>query len=494
VANRKSPISSFFSMTSFRFSFFLFFLFLKKEREEGRGQRAEGVGESRETLKMLIRKKGIIPIRVFFSYALLFLIILVLFFSMFLVYHLVPYFLLLVFSPFFLVLAPFLFFFILVLFDLAISGSLSLFEALELRSFRVSVHKINGETLELMMKRGSRVRDLKKKICGLQGSPAALQKIVAEGKMLMELDPVPSQVHLFFSLEAAGKIRCPNCHEIWQEKTIQRHMKFGCPSKVQVPGKRKAQEGSLSDEMGDMMDFQNTEDQEPSIPFPSSRTSQGESNRYNLRQKLRKEDFRLFDESDEVENTEETEEIHPDNPTSSSFFSGPSIEEYLDEDHDGDAPHSSSSASTLATLYSYFLACWQAYFGVSNSAIQALLKFHAAFLHLAKIESLNLPSSLYQLWGALGIKEDHFRSFVVCPSCNNLSTKSEEESFCGKVLFPNHPQSKFRQPCGAPLNKKVIFLREVSGSPSHKNNRSKLARRKNGFPYLSFLIFRSGPN
>ncbi len=125
------------------------------------------------------------------------------------------------------------------------------------------------------------------------------------------------------------------------------------------------------------------------------------------------------------------------------------------------------------TLFALFL--WQVKFGVSDTALEALLSVIRLLILLFRtmigLESLNVllekfPSSLYSARKLLGLDRDRFTKYVVCPDCNKLYSFDEcwhtmpggkkISKKCDNVLFPNHPQKNRRKPCGAILMKSVL--------------------------------------
>ena len=115
-------------------------------------------------------------------------------------------------------------------------------------------------------------------------------------------------------------------------------------------------------------------------------------------------------------------------------------------------------------ILTIFLVCWQAYFSISNVALESLLKFFIFFFQKFDIDFMKTyPSSLYLLYKSLGVK-DEFLKFVVCQKCHTHYPWPEKISEtkqlkCTFVEFPNHPQERFRRACGANLYKKVFFLK-----------------------------------
>ena len=105
-----------------------------------------------------------------------------------------------------------------------------------------------------------------------------------------------------------------------------------------------------------------------------------------------------------------------------------------------------------------FIIMWQFAFGVSNNAISVLVGFfHNFFKFLAKggTHVYNLweicPKSLKGCQKFINLKCPQFERFVVCPSCDAIYHISNCPATCIHKQYPNHPQTQFRKPCGAPL-------------------------------------------
>lgn len=138
--------------------------------------------------------------------------------------------------------------------------------------------------------------------------------------------------------------------------------------------------------------------------------------------------------------------------------------------------HDQSNASNAILIESYlrFLFLWQSIFRLSDVGLGILLTFFAVMVHIfgntfhinaLKDFSKQLPRTVQAARNILGQKFDHFRKWACCPSCSTLyaiaecevimpdGSKSSKE--CSHIRFPNHPQARFRQPCGTTLMKTV---------------------------------------
>jgi hypothetical protein len=125
--------------------------------------------------------------------------------------------------------------------------------------------------------------------------------------------------------------------------------------------------------------------------------------------------------------------------------------------------------SSLRLLF-VFLLMWQYLFHVSDAGIAILIVFLHNFLRLlsslSQSEFLNriaaaCPTSLYSTRKILGVRDDCFRQYVVCPKCNSIyeleqcigttARGSKYTKHCWYVEFPNHPRQQLRTECGMPL-------------------------------------------
>ena len=139
-----------------------------------------------------------------------------------------------------------------------------------------------------------------------------------------------------------------------------------------------------------------------------------------------------------------------------------------------DEPEKSTSSSqdALVMWFIRFVLIFQSVNYITDSAINALLKFFHIFLKAvskfsdfaAGIES-QFPYSLYQLNKRVPLKNE-FKKFVVCCKCDNLYNAKEcvrgigflqESKFCEKIHFPQHPNPHYRKPCGQLLLRSVIL-------------------------------------
>lgn len=116
-----------------------------------------------------------------------------------------------------------------------------------------------------------------------------------------------------------------------------------------------------------------------------------------------------------------------------------------------------------------FILLWSTFYSVSASAINHLLKFISYLLKwLSPMTTLSMsfPSSLYKVKKALGLQQDDFIKYVVCPQCHSLYAFNSCYEItgsrtvlkcCSKVQFPLHPHRSRRTQCNHSLVRKVIL-------------------------------------
>jgi len=139
----------------------------------------------------------------------------------------------------------------------------------------------------------------------------------------------------------------------------------------------------------------------------------------------------------------------------------------------------------VITIFMMFLALWQFLFNISNKAMDLLIKFFKKFLlvlanfigndRLRQLQN-NFPSSHSQIYKLLGLDDDAFTEYVLCPTCYLLYHYKDcvETTFgrrhskkCIFVNFPDHPHRNQREPCNTVLltctdkldiNNELIFI------------------------------------
>ncbi|XP_070548796.1 uncharacterized protein [Ptychodera flava] len=126
---------------------------------------------------------------------------------------------------------------------------------------------------------------------------------------------------------------------------------------------------------------------------------------------------------------------------------------------------------TLANLFCLFLSYLWYFHNVTDACMMLILGFFKTLFHVLgaifpciSAFSILLPVSLYKLKKSMGLHEDRFIKYVVCPKCcsvykfNDCYKRVGNKNVpvkCKFIEFPAHKQKKFRQPCGAPLLKEV---------------------------------------
>lgn len=126
----------------------------------------------------------------------------------------------------------------------------------------------------------------------------------------------------------------------------------------------------------------------------------------------------------------------------------------------------------LVTWICLFLALWQYTFSITDTAMELLVKFLKAFLHvlgqksedIAKLASM-MPPSLYMLFKSVRCNDIIYEKYVICVKCFKLY-KFEDcvthirgipaSKTCSNILFPFHPQRHRRKPCGQLLMIKYV--------------------------------------
>ena len=78
------------------------------------------------------------------------------------------------------------------------------------------------------------------------------------------------------------------------------------------------------------------------------------------------------------------------------------------------------------------------------------------------LQELNVPQSIHGCRSLVGISHKPFKEFPVCPACHMLfdtdirklvegTGRNRRLVKCDYIKFPNHPQARFRMPCGTVL-------------------------------------------
>jgi len=117
----------------------------------------------------------------------------------------------------------------------------------------------------------------------------------------------------------------------------------------------------------------------------------------------------------------------------------------------------------------HLLFLWQAFFRISESAIESILKVIHYFLTLISSNEVivdQFPKTLYKGKKIAMLHQDEFQKYVVCPDCAKLYTvedsiyldkdRKQRSKTCDYIEFPNHPQNHHRKKCGAVLLKTLV--------------------------------------
>ena len=133
-----------------------------------------------------------------------------------------------------------------------------------------------------------------------------------------------------------------------------------------------------------------------------------------------------------------------------------------------------TSHCSLLRLYVMFIFMWQSTFRLSDAGTDVLFAFIASFLLIVSVkvgcEKLRefcqtLPRNTAAARKVTGQDKEPFERWVCCPKCHSIYTLQQSKVTeangqtvsmqCGYVQFPEHPQMRFRQPCGTVLLKSV---------------------------------------
>ena len=137
----------------------------------------------------------------------------------------------------------------------------------------------------------------------------------------------------------------------------------------------------------------------------------------------------------------------------------------------------SPAVDKLVHLTMLFILLWGCRYGVSTNGLNHLIQYLHHFLvslgmHTPFVIANVLayfPTTLHMIKKRLGLHQDRFTKFVICPSCHSLYTfeqcyttnpvtKVRTPKRCCYVEFPNHTQLSRRKPCDHALLREVILL------------------------------------
>ena len=133
--------------------------------------------------------------------------------------------------------------------------------------------------------------------------------------------------------------------------------------------------------------------------------------------------------------------------------------------------------SPAISMFVHLLFSWKMVFNISDKCLDVLLHLIVFFLktvqlivNSADLQSFidNFPGTIYKSKRAIGIDQDDFIKYVCCPQCNSIykyqnAVYTDKDNImrsksCSFIPFPNHPQERFRSPCGAIMMKSVCSI------------------------------------
>ena len=145
-----------------------------------------------------------------------------------------------------------------------------------------------------------------------------------------------------------------------------------------------------------------------------------------------------------------------------------------EEEEDVGSTHQAIELHPVIRLCMIFLLLWQCVFHVSDAGMAVLVLFmHHLFRLLSSLVSSQYlsslsnacPTSLYSARKLLGLLDDQFIEYVVCPTCHSIYEYSQcfkqdiqgrrFSKCCWYVRFPNHPIRQYRKECGTLLLESV---------------------------------------
>jgi len=109
---------------------------------------------------------------------------------------------------------------------------------------------------------------------------------------------------------------------------------------------------------------------------------------------------------------------------------------------------------------------WQFKFTIPDVAVLVILLFIFKIMDLLSVRlgdgfsARELPKTLQAVYKLVGIDNDGFTQYIVCPKCNavveyddgyKIEGGKKIPSRCPKIHYPDHPHSSCRLPCGAYL-------------------------------------------
>ncbi|GBC11559.2 hypothetical protein GLOIN_2v1776801 [Rhizophagus irregularis DAOM 181602=DAOM 197198] len=166
----------------------------------------------------------------------------------------------------------------------------------------------------------------------------------------------------------------------------------------------------------------------------------------------------------EVDQQYSDEDFLPiDDETLSDDDEALTMKQFSAPDFDDTVDTSNTRVNFSDTWILLWIFKYQTRFQLSDSAIDALIKFFKlVLLEIDKNRFENFPSSAYMAKKLMGfIKKSN--TYAVCPQCNKLfnptevisKSSADSSTRCNNVEFPNHPIKSQRKSCNTALLKKV---------------------------------------
>ena len=183
------------------------------------------------------------------------------------------------------------------------------------------------------------------------------------------------------------------------------------------------------------------------------------------------DDFDNFQENNEELTVEEgNEQINELYDQDDDLMDDSDMEDLIANfEPENNVPTEQRNKPKIITWLCLFLAFWQFTFGITDSALEVIIKFLYTFFSIICENSVSLqtlfaamPASLYLFlkYLNLGSESKKFVKYVICIKCLKLYkyedcyTMLQGERIsktCNNILFPNHPQRFRRAPCGQKL-------------------------------------------
>ena len=112
---------------------------------------------------------------------------------------------------------------------------------------------------------------------------------------------------------------------------------------------------------------------------------------------------------------------------------------------------------------------WQSVYRVSNAAMNTLLKFISVFIRVFGRafntgQEHSIPNTVSRAHSYLRNTQNDFLVYIVCPKCDSIYEYDDcvvylegrkQSKLCKHIAYPNHPNIRRRQECGAQLLKSI---------------------------------------